>query len=266
MNIVNRELKAHRKSLVIWSFGIIAIIASGMSKYAGMESSGQSINKLMGDMPKIMQAIMGTGSLDLTTPLGFYGVLYLYLVIMLTIHAAMLGATIVAKEERDKTVEFLIAKPITRTYIITSKLIASIIQILVLNIISLIFSIIFVARYSDMDVILQDIVILTSGLLLLQFIFLTVGSGIAAASKKQPKSAPTIAAAILLFTFLLSIGVDMNENLGALKFFTPFKYVVADKILNGHGIDPISIVLSFVIIIGMLAVTYIFYNKKDLHV
>ena len=53
----------------------------------------------MADMPKSLQAIMGTNSLDLSSVIGYYGLLYLYLVVMAGIHASMLGANIISKEE-----------------------------------------------------------------------------------------------------------------------------------------------------------------------
>ena len=57
---------------------------------------------------------------------------------MATIHAAMLGATIIAKEERDKTSEFLFAKPVLRSTIITAKLLAAFVNIVVFNLITFI--------------------------------------------------------------------------------------------------------------------------------
>ena len=49
---------------------------------------------------------------------------------MATVHAAMLGADIISKEERDKTAEFLFVKPISRNKIIISKLLGSFSQYL----------------------------------------------------------------------------------------------------------------------------------------
>lgn len=263
MNIILRELKAHRKSLIIWTIAVAIMVASGMSKYGGMSGSGQSINELMGDMPKVLQAIMGFNSLDLTTALGFYGVLFLYLVIMLTVHSSMLGAGIISKEERDKTVEFLMVKPVTRNYILTSKFIAAIFQMIWLNLVCLGTSIGMVAYYNEAGSVTKEILIMNLGILMLQFVFFTVGTGIAA-WKRRSKTAPSLATGILLFTFILSIMVDMTDKLERLKYLTPFKYVVAEKVINGEGIDGVFILLSFVIIIIMTTVTFIFYRKRDL--
>ena len=114
MNMFRREMKSNRTSLILWCIGILFMVGVGMGKYT-LSNTGISLNDVMADMPKSLQAIMGTNSLDLSSAIGYYGLLYLYLVVMATIHASMLGANIISKEERDKTVEFLLVKPISRS-------------------------------------------------------------------------------------------------------------------------------------------------------
>jgi len=100
MNIFIVEMKAHRKGLIIWAFGILFMVAAGMGKYVALSSAGQSMTELFDQMPKSMKAIMGLGTFDLSKASGFYGMLFFYLVLMATIHAVMLGADIISKEER----------------------------------------------------------------------------------------------------------------------------------------------------------------------
>lgn len=230
-----------------------------------MENSTQSMNQVIESLPRIIKVILGTGSLNITTPLGYYGMLYLYLSVMLSVHAAMLGATIVSKEERDKTAEFLFSKPITRTYVMTSKLIASSIQMILLNIISFISSFLFIEPYNNETQSLgSEVFTFTAGLLLLQFIFLSIGTSTAAINKKS-KAAPSIAAGILLFCFFLSVFIDITGKLDFFRYFTPFKYVVAEEILNTGRIDTIYVILSVVIMVLMTSMTYVFYQRRDIN-
>jgi len=146
MNIFLREIKANTKSLILWSIGMFFMIISGMVKYSGFSASGQSMNEIMSQVPKSIRAVLGMGDFDLTKASGFYGMLYLYLLIMVTIHASMLGANIISKEERDKTTEFLMVKPVSRTGIITAKLLAALANVIILNIVTLALSISIVGR------------------------------------------------------------------------------------------------------------------------
>jgi ABC-2 type transport system permease protein len=72
--------------------------------------------------PKPVLVIAGINGLDVGTVIGYFGVLYLYILLMATIHAAMIGAEVISKEERDRTSEFLYPKPISRSKIVTEKL------------------------------------------------------------------------------------------------------------------------------------------------
>lgn len=265
MNIFIREMKAHRKSLIIWGIFIILMIASGMGKYTALYSSDESMNDFMSKMPKSLQAIMGGGAFDLSKASGYYGVLFLYLVLMATIHASMLGADIISKEERDKTFEFLMVKPISRKKIITSKLLAALVNIVIVNIINLVFSIMLVSYYAKGESVTGDIAILMVGMFILQLIFLFIGTGIAAISK-NPKTATSLSTAILLITFILSIAIDLNEKLICLKYLTPFKYYEAKDLMYGGGFNPVFLILSFIIIASLFFATYRFYEKRDLNV
>jgi ABC-2 type transport system permease protein len=265
MNIFVREMKANRKSLILWCVGIVALIGSGMSKYAGLSSSGQSINDMISQMPQSLQAVMGVSVLDLSKATGYYGVLFLYMVLLATVHAAMLGATIISKEERDKTAEFLFVKPASRNKIILSKMLAALLNIAVLNIAAGVSSFLIVGNYSSGESIGPDIAVTTAGLLILQLLFLVMGTAIAA-FYKQPKKAASRASGILLLTFFLSIAVDLNENLEVLKYLTPFKYFQAKDMMYGGGFDAVYVALSAVLIAALCLATFVAYRKRDLNV
>lgn len=265
MNIFLKELKSHRKSLIFWSIGVFLMVASGMNKYKAYSSSGQSINDLMADIPKSLRAVLGFSDLDLTKASGYYGMLFLYLLLMATIHAVMLGATIIAKEERDKTSEFLFVKPVSRSKVITAKLLAAFTNIVIFNLVTFVSSIILLGKYSNGEDVNGEITILMVSMFILQVLFMVIGSTLAAV-KKKPKTAASVATGILLLTYMLSIFIDLNENLEGLRYFTPFKYFEAKNVMYGGGLDVIFVVISLILILSLLAVTYVYYKKRDLNV
>lgn len=265
MNIFWREMRAHRKSLLFWSIGVFLMVVSGMSKYAGLSSSGQSMNGMMSEMPKSLQAILGIGNLDLDKASGYYGILYLYLLLMATIHAAMLGANILSKEERDKTSEFLFVKPVSRNNIVTAKLLAAFVNIVIFNVVTLVSSIIIVGQYSKGEAVAGDVAMTMLGMFIVQILFMGIGTAIAAV-KKKPNSAASLATGILLLTFVLSMAIDLNDKLANLKYITPFKYFEAKNVMYGGGLDVGFVLLSAAMIVVLFWVTYIFFRKRDLNV
>lgn len=265
MNIFLKEMKSHRKSLIFWSIGVFLMVASGMVKYKSLSSSGQSMNEMLAGMPKSLLAVLGIGEFDISTASGYYGLLFIYLLLMANIHAAMLGATIIAKEERDKTTEFLFVKPVSRNGIVTAKLLAAFMNILVLNIVTFVSSVGLVGRYSEGKVVTGDIALTMVGMFILQLLFMVIGTSLAAVKKKS-KTAASLATAVLLFTYVISVVIDLNENIEGLKYLTPFKYFEAKNIMFGEGFEFIFILLSGVLIVTLTAVTFVFYKKRDLNI
>lgn len=265
MNVFRREMKANRKALIIWCIGVVLLLASSMSKYAGLSASGQSINDLLAQMPQSFKAIMGMGTFDLTTAGGYYGVLFIYIAMIATIHSAMLGASIISKEERDKTAEFLFSKPISRTKIISSKLMASLVNIVIFNLVTFVSSILLLQKYSKEEAVLGDISRLMLGMLILQLIYMFTGTAIAAISK-HPKTASSLAEGILLLTFILSIVIDLNDRMEFLKYLSPFKYFDAKNLISAPGFEPVYLVLSAVIIVVLSSATYVVYKRRDLNI
>jgi len=265
MNVFLREMKANLKSLIFWSLGMLFMIIGGMAKYATYVGSGQSITELISKIPGTLRAVLGFGNFDLTKASGFYGMLYLYLLVMTTIHAVMLGANIIAKEERDKVTEFLMVKPMSRSRILTAKLAAGLANIAMLNLVTMALSISIVGQYSQGESITGAILILMAGMFVLQVVFLFLGTGISAISR-DPKISASIATTVLLVAYLISVAVDMSSSLDALRYLTPFKYFEAAPLLATGGFDAVYVVLSLGIIIVSGIATYFFYNRRDLSV
>ncbi len=265
MNIILRELRANLKSIIIWSLSMIFLIYAGMVKYSGFESAGQSVNELIGQMPDALKSIFGMNGLDLTSISGFYGMLYLYFMLMAGVHAVMLGAVIISKEERDKTADFLFVKPILRVRVITAKFIAALINIIVLNFVTLVSSILFVKMYNKGVPINDQIARLIFSLLIIQIIFLTIGAVVAAIAR-DTKKATSISTTLLLSAFILSVAIDINNKIDYLSFLTPFKYFEAAQVMREGSFDLVYLLLSVVIIVCCTAGTYIIYNKRDLNI
>lgn len=265
MNIYLREMKAHRAALIWWSLGMAALISSGMAKYATYQTAGQSITEVFATLPKAVLVVFGMQGFDLTKASGFFGVLFLYIAVMAAIHATLLGASIVAKEERDRTSEFLFTKPVSRSSALTSKLLAGLTNVVIFNIATWVSSAFFVDYFSQGESVGNEVTLLMVGLLFLQLIFFSLGT-LVAGVVRRPKAAPSIATSIMFLMFLTAYLVNMSENLDFLKYLTPFKYFDALELLTEAQLDPLYVGLS-VLLIGLCVFgTYRFFGARDLGV
>ncbi|MDF2942750.1 MAG: transporter [Herbinix sp.] len=264
MNIFIKELKANRKALIIWSVCMVLSVLSGMSKYTAYSSGGAS-NDVFAKMPTVMKGLLGIGSFDVTTMSGFFAFLYPYLAIATAIHAVLLGSGIIAKEERDKTTEFIITKPVSRFTIITSKLLAALVNILIVNLVTLFSSILMVAAYNKGDNITSEIVVFLVSMLIVQLIFFTLGSFISSILR-NPKASGSIATSILLGAYVISKITDVTDTLSVLNILSPFKYFSYMDIVNGEGLSFVIVILSLLLITVLTVSTYYFYQKRDLNI
>ncbi|MEP7204998.1 MAG: ABC transporter permease subunit [Candidatus Saccharibacteria bacterium] len=265
MNVFWRELKSYRKGLLFWGIGMIALVGSGMAKFATISSTGQSMTSLLDQFPSSVKIIFGLTGFDLDQASGYFGVLFIYIALMAATHAALLGAGIISKEERDRTSEFLFVKPLSRFKIVTAKLLAGLLNVGLLNLVTSLASLYFVGLVSKGTSATDFIVVSMAGLLMLQLLFFFVGTTVAALNRR-PKSSSSIATSILLFCYILTYFINLNGQIDSLKYLTPFKYFDAKDMLSSGQLNPGYVGLSLFLMAIMVSVTYRAYNRRDLTV
>jgi ABC-2 type transport system permease protein len=263
MNIFLQELRANRKALIIWSVCMFLLVVSGMGKYTAYSSGAN--NEVFDKLPHTMKALLGFGPFDVTKVSGFFAFLVPYMVITTAIHAVLLGNGIIAKEERDKTTEFLMVKPISRKTVITYKLLAALVNVVIVNIVSLVSSIMIVGSFNKGEDITGIVVMFLLSMFIVQLIFLALGALLSACTK-NPKTSGSLAIGILFATYFISKITDLTDKVNFLNLLTPFKYFSYEKIVNGEGLNLVVVMLSLVLVAAFSASTYYFYMKRDLKV
>ena len=202
--------------------------------------------------------------LNIGTLIGYYGILYLYFVLIAAIFSGLLGANIVSKEERDKTSEFLYTKPLSRNRILAEKFGAGLTYVLIVFVVIAVSSIVGVGitnggNYSLSSQVMQ----LMWGLLLVQILFFSLGIFFAGLFH-NPKLSTSAVTAVIVLTYLFSTMADVASGFAWLRFFSPLQWFSAPNIINNHHIsysyDGITIVISVVLIV----LSFVFYNKRDL--
>jgi ABC-2 type transport system permease protein len=99
----------------------------------------------------------------------------------------------------------------------------------------------------------------------IELIFLAVGLMLGAVLK-QYRRASSIAVAIILVTYFMSIMTEIQTKLDFLKWFTPFKYFDAGEFYFSNKLDGTYLLLSLGIVVICLAAAYIGYNRRDLYI
>ncbi|REE90579.1 ABC-2 type transport system permease protein [Paenibacillus taihuensis] len=264
--LFRREFKRNLRSLIIWSIIIAAIILLYLSIFPEMAKQQHSLDEMMSSMPEGMKKAFGMDRLTMGTALGFYGIeIHLMNTLLGSIFAAMLASNIVAKEQGEKTIEFLLAKPFTRQQIITEKWAAVFTNVLIFNIVIVLASIIGFQFTKGADVSYSTFFLLESAVVLMHLTFASVAFLISTIVKRT-RTVVSSSLALVFIMYFFSIIAGVSDTFSFLKYVSPFKYAEAATIITENDFDPQYITIMAVVIVGCVLAGHWYYSRKDITV
>jgi len=264
MNMFLRELKANRKSLIIWAGVLGLLIVIAVAKFAAF-AGDPSMLAVLDAMPAGLVDALSMRAFNLTTVSGFYGVMFIYFALMGAMAAALWGSDTITKEERDKTVEFSLVLPVSRSRVVTAKALAAVVNSILLVLITWGISLAAVQQYKPDQVFYSFLRLEMAAMFIIEMIFLAVGLLLGCAMKEYKRAGSTVIA-IILVTYFLSIASNMQKNLDFLKYFSPFAYFDSGRLFRAGQLDGIFLALSAAIIVVCAAAAYRVYNRRDLYI
>jgi ABC-2 type transport system permease protein len=264
VNIYLRELKANLKSLLIWVAISAVFVLIGISKFSSFAGNPDML-ALLDSVPPAFLDAFSMRALNLTTLNGFFGMMSIYFFLMGAMAAALWGSDIITKEERDRTVEFSLVLPISRSRVITAKALAALTNCVLYALFMWGISLVAVRAYQPDQAVYDFLLLLMVSLLLLELIFLAVGLLLGCAMKHR-KLAGSTAIGIILAAYFMAMLTSIQPDLDFLNYLSPFKYFDAVRLLNDGHIESLSLLLTAGIVGVCLAAAYWAYNRRDLYI
>lgn len=264
MNIFLREVKANLKSLLIWSVIVTLLIMIAVGKFSAFAGNPEML-AMLDSMPPAMLDAMNMRAFNLTTLSGFYGLLFLYFGLLGAIAAAMWGSDIISKEERDKTVEFSLVLPVSRSRVVTAKALAALVNCMAFVLITWAVSLVAARSYNPDQAFFDFLALEMRAMFAIELVFLAIGLLLGCAMKQYKRSASS-AVAIILVTYFMSMISNMQESLDFLKYFTPFRYFEAGELFRSGQMEGTYLLISMAIVVVSVAAAYWTYNRRDLYI
>jgi len=266
MLLIRTEFKRTFRSFLLWAVIIIGLSILMLSLYPAFEDSFGDIADYLDMFPPAFLEVfgLGEGGLDMANPYGWYGTEgYLFVVLIGGSYAGILGASILSKEEDDKTIEFLLSKPISRNQILLGKAVVVLINLLLLNgclfiVLSATFS--FITEYEFVTVLM-----LCLGPLFLQAIFASIAMAISIFVTKS-RMVISCSLGLVIGLYFLEVIATLTDQLNFLKYLSPYEYVNAVSLVNDHTIEPLYLLIGMGMIFVSGFITWYFYNRKDITV
>ncbi|MCM1121309.1 MAG: ABC transporter permease [Eubacterium sp.] len=260
MTLIRHELRQNWKSLIIWTLSIGFFVAICVFLYPEMENEMEGVNDMFSSMGSFTAAF-GMDRLNFGTLIGFYAVeCGNILGIGGAFFASLIGINALAKEEKERTAEFLLTHPINRIHIITGKLVAVLIQILMMNIVIFILSIASIAAIGE-GIPWKEITLLHLSYFLIQIELSGICFGISAFLRHGGLGIGLGLATIMYF---LNIIANISESAKFLKYITPFGYAEGADIIADMSLDTDKILLGIIYMSIAIFLAYWKYSRKDI--
>ncbi|MGB4588253.1 MAG: ABC transporter permease subunit [Clostridiaceae bacterium] len=263
MNIIVQELKNNRRFMMVWTSSLAAILIVFMLIYPAMLDQASAYKEILAGVPKEVLEALSINIDLLLSYNGFYGYIYIYLMIALGVMGMILGLGMFSKEITGKTADFLLTKPLTRTTIITNKILAGMWIILMTNIILILTGIILKLILSDNGEGVKGMILISLSGFFTQMIFFSLGILIGIL-KKRIRFISSFAMSVVFGFFILSmVSQIMDEK--ALYYLTPFRYFDSNTLILKGAYESKYLALSFILILVFLGLSYVVFKKKDIH-
>lgn len=260
MTIVHHELRQSRLSLTIWTAAIGFLMAVCIFLFPEMKGEMDGISDLFSSMGDFSKAF-GMDKISFGTLLGFYAVeCGNVLGLGGAFFAALTAASALSKEEQGHTAEFLLTHPVSRSRIITQKLLAVVLQILILN------AAVFCASLASVALIgasipWREIGLLHLAYLLLQMELAAICFGISAFLRRGSLG---IGLGVAVVMYFLSLVSNITESASFLRYITPFSYANGSEIATSATLDGKLLLPGLLFTAAGVLTAYGKYTKKDI--
>lgn len=262
MSIYFHELKTYCKSTITWILSLLGILAFFMAMFPVVYKDIDLMQKMLANLPVEFLRAFGITTMDLSSEVGFYSFVFSYILIAGSIQAMNLGVSVLSSEIREKTADFLLVKPVTRSKIITSKIAAILTHLIITNIVFVIASKIIVDLFKENPYDVKTLLLISITLFFVQLFFASLGLFISVLIKKLRTVLP-LSLGIVFGFYIINL---LNETLGEekLTYFTPFAYFKPQEIIDTGSYNTKYLVLCGALIIMFTLGAYVIYSKKDI--
>jgi ABC-2 type transport system permease protein len=263
MNIYLHELKSKLRSVLTWSTALVGLIFVFMSLFQSFAEQTALVNELMQSFPEELLIAFGMTNLDWSIVIGFFGLVFGFCQIFLAIQSANYGFSLVSIEESEWTADFLLAKPVTRSRILTGKLLAALTALAITCVSVWISSFLFIDMFrGTQELPSKPLILLLLTIPVFQLFFLSAGLLISLLVKRVRSVTP--------FTMALVFGLYILNAFGAmigkknLEVLSPFMHFAPSDIIQNEAWNLPFTLLSLTFITVSIIGCYILYSKRNI--
>lgn len=263
LNIYRQEFGMNLRSVITWSVAVAALILVFVSLFSSFAMDAVLLNEMMSNFPEELLAAFGMTGVDLSTILGYFSLAFLFVQVCLAIQAANYGFGLVSIEESELTADFLLSKPVSRTQVLTSKLLAALTHLTITNLVVWAGSFAAISIFrGEREYQTLTLLLLLLSIVVFQLFFLSVGLVISLLVKRV-RSVTPYALGLGFGAYVLSAFSGVSGEV-KLELLTPFKHLDAAYIVQRGSFDTPLVLLNVAVTLISLAASYWLYIRRDI--
>lgn len=260
--MLRRELKVNVKALFIFLLILVVMLGTVSAVYPSIMTSNVDVDAMLKMFPKSMLEAFNMDVVSIGSIFGWLSTEgYMFITLLGGCYFAILGGTILLKEQSDHTIDFLYSKPVSKNKILTSKILCGFIYLIVYNVVVGLTTYIGLKVNDDFE--FTKWALLTLAPLILEGFFFLLSLFLSLFFKKTSKGI-SIGIGTVFIMYLLNLLGTLSDKIEFLKYLSIFNYMDSRQILVDSHIETFGLVLTFVVSIIMITATYILYNRKEL--
>lgn len=260
--IIRRELNKRRMYLLWWSLGIVALVALTVLAYGTIKNEAGQLNEAFGHLSSNISGFVGTS--DMFSPVGYLNsqLFFITLPILFIILSVTLAGSLVSKEERQHTLELLLARPVGRSSLLFAKAFAGILVVAILGIVTAVVTIV-CGLAVNIGVSAGYIALATLFMVLFSAAFGAVAFMLYAASLLTRRAAAAVAILLSFGGYILSsLGGLVHGLAWAAKLF-PYHYYDPGAILTGRISGGLIVYIAVMYAVS-LVIALMGFRRRDI--
>jgi ABC-2 type transport system permease protein len=265
-NLLLMEIRKNLASLIIWTTIITVLISLTMSFYGTFMENQSKIAGMLTIIPKGALQFKGVSNFnDLLSVLGFYSANnVVYMMVLGSIFSIVLSSNILLKEEYNKTAEYLLTRPISRSEVFVSKTSVILLNIFLLNLVTALAGFISMELVKKGPFSLNAFLILTFYTLLLNILFGAIGLFLSTLVKRA-KPITTLGIGLVLICYFIYTISRITVSASSIGYLSPFRFANVDAINPAYRLDPwhLAYFIGFTLLLTILS--YRLYLRKDIY-
>lgn len=256
LNLYKKELKRNRKNFMIWTGIAVGFTIMITSLYPSFKDMGVAMSETI---PKEMAKAFNMDMAAWQEISGYYKTYFgFHIIIILTIFSCSFGASILSKEENERTSEFLLSKPISRKNIFTTKIAALFSLISLSFLIQTIVAVAMIAAIVTNDIDWNHITKMHLNGYILCLFFGAIGLFLSQITKGVKNFMGPVVGIVMGTYFLHAIGSAIDDA-NWIAELSPFHHLGVDEF------EPLAILIFIGLIVVALYAGNKIFGKKDIN-